>query len=111
MSARWPPCPLGGLPLTPPSPVGGGATVPTAAPADLLQIQRHLGGGVPFEERSKGLHSGSSRGSLALEPGLEACTTSLLGIEPQTKAICKVKTTNDIVDGLVDFYNLVFNFI
>ena len=27
------------------------------------------------------------------------------------KAICKVETTNDIVDGLVAFYNLVFYFI
>ena len=26
-------------------------------------------------------------------------------------AICKVETTKDIVDGLVDFYNLVFYFI
>ena len=32
-----------------------------------------------------------------------------LSLEP--KAICKVETTKDIVDGLVDFYNLVFYFI
>ena len=41
----------------------------------------------------------------------EARTRSLWGVEPQTKAICKVETTKDIVDGLVDFYNLVFYFI
>ena len=41
----------------------------------------------------------------------EACTQSLWGVEPRTKAICKVETTKDIVDGLVDFYNLVFYFI
>ena len=58
VSARGPPCPLGGLPLTPLSSVGGGATVPIAARVDLLQIQRHLGGGVSFEELSKGLHQG-----------------------------------------------------
>ena len=29
----------------------------------------------------------------------------------QPKGICKVETTKDIVDGLVDFYNLVFYFI
>ena len=68
MSARWPPWPLGGLPLTLPPSVGGGATAPTAASVDL--VQRHLGGGVPFKKLSKGLHSGSSRGSLAAELGL-----------------------------------------
>ena len=36
---------------------------------------------------------------------------SLWGVEPRTKAICKVETTKDIVDGLIDFYNLVFYFI
>ena len=41
----------------------------------------------------------------------EARIRSLLGVEPRTKAICKVETTKDIVDGLVDFYNLVFYFI
>ena len=30
---------------------------------------------------------------------------------PRNLAICKVETTKDIVDGLVDFYNLVFYFI
>ena len=33
----------------------------------------------------------------------EARTPSLWGVEPGTKAICKVETTKDIVDGLVDF--------
>ena len=33
------------------------------------------------------------------------------GLEPRIKAMCKVETTRDIVDGLVDFYNLVFYFI
>ena len=42
---------------------------------------------------------------------LESRTRSLWGFEPQTKTICKVETTKDIVDGLVDFYNLVFYFI
>ena len=70
MSACWPPCPLGGLPLTPPSSVGGGATVPTAASVVPLEVQVHLRGGVSFEELSKGLHSGSSRGCLALKLGL-----------------------------------------
>ena len=55
VSARWPPWPLGGLPLTLSLSVGGGATAPTAARVDL--VQRHLGGGVPFEKLSKGLHS------------------------------------------------------
>ena len=41
----------------------------------------------------------------------EARIRSLWGVEPRTKAICKVETTKDIVDGLVDFYNLVFYFI
>ena len=41
----------------------------------------------------------------------EARTRSLWGVEPRIKAICRVDTTNDIVDGLVDFYNLVFFFI
>ena len=41
----------------------------------------------------------------------EARTRSLWGVEPGTKAICKVETTKDIVKGLVDFYNLVFYFI
>ena len=41
----------------------------------------------------------------------EARTRSLWGVEPRTKAICEVETTNDIVDGLVDFYNLVIYFI
>ena len=41
----------------------------------------------------------------------EARTRSLWGVEPQTKAICKVETTKDIVDGIVDLYNLVFYFI
>ena len=41
----------------------------------------------------------------------EAHIRSLWGVEPRTKAICKVETTKDIVDGLVDFYNLVFYFI
>ena len=36
---------------------------------------------------------------------------SLWGVEPRTKALCKVETTKDIVDGLVDFYHLVFHFI
>ena len=52
-------------------------------------------------------------GELSLEPrqyvplaprGLRGCTV-------QKKAICKVETTKDIVDGLVDFYNLVFYFL
>ena len=68
VSARWPPWPVGGLPLTLPPSVSGGATAPTAACVDL--VQRHLGGGVPFKKLSKGLHSGSSRGSLAAELGL-----------------------------------------
>ena len=55
VSARWPPWPLGGLPLTLPPSVGSGATAPTAARVGL--VQRHLGGGVPFEKLSKGLHS------------------------------------------------------
>ena len=33
------------------------------------------------------------------------------GVEPRTKAMCKVETTKNIVDGLIDFYNLVFYFI
>ena len=33
------------------------------------------------------------------------------GVEPRIRAICEVETTKDIVDGLVDFYNLVFYFI
>ena len=70
MSDRWLLCPLGGLPLSPPSSAGSGATVPTAASVVLLQVQLHLGGGVSFEELSKGLHSRSSRGSLALKLGL-----------------------------------------
>ena len=41
----------------------------------------------------------------------EARIRSLWGVEPRTKAICNVETTKDIVDGLVDFYNLVFYFI
>ena len=41
----------------------------------------------------------------------EARTRSLCGVEPRTKAICKVETTKDIVDGLVDFHNLVLHFI
>ena len=40
----------------------------------------------------------------------EARIRSLCGVEPQSKAICKVETTKDIVDGLVVFYNLVFHF-
>ena len=39
---------------------------------------------------------------------LEARTRSLWRVEPRTKAICKVETTGDIVDGL---YNLVFYFL
>ena len=70
ISIRGPPCPLGSLPLTLPPPLGSGATVPTAAAVDLLQVQIHLGGGVSFEELPKGLHSGSSRGRLALKLGL-----------------------------------------
>ena len=38
----------------------------------------------------------------------EARTRGLWGVEPRIKAICKVETMRDIVDGLVDFYNLVF---
>ena len=41
----------------------------------------------------------------------EACTRSLWGVEPRIKATCKVETTKNIVDGLVDVYNLVFYFI
>ena len=41
----------------------------------------------------------------------EARTQSLWGVEPRIKAICKVETTKDIVDGLVDSYNLIFYFI
>ena len=41
----------------------------------------------------------------------EALTRSLCRVEPGTKAICKVETTENIVGGLVDFYNLVFDFI
>ena len=41
---------------------------------------------------------------------LEARTRRLWGVEPRNKAICKVETTKDIVDGLVDLYNLVFYF-
>ena len=41
----------------------------------------------------------------------EARTRSQLGVEPRTKAICKVETTKDIVDSLVDFHNLVLHFI
>ena len=41
----------------------------------------------------------------------EARTRSLWGFQPRTKAICKVETTKTIVDGLIDFYNLVFYFI
>ena len=41
----------------------------------------------------------------------EARTRSLWGVEPGIKAICKVETKKDIVDCLVDFYNLVFYFI
>ena len=88
--ARWPPCPLGGLPLTLPPSVGSGATAPTAARVHLLWIQRHLGGGVPFEKLSKGLHWGSSRGSLAAELGLcllhcggGGCGSSPFGLLPQ----------------------------
>ena len=44
-------------------------------------------------------------------PNPEARTRSLWGVEPRTKAMCKVVTTKDIVDGLVDLYNLVFYFI
>ena len=33
----------------------------------------------------------------------EARARGLWGVEPRTKAICKVETTKDIVDGLVDF--------
>ena len=87
MSARWPPCPLGGLPLTHPLSVGGGATVPIAASVILLQVQLRLGGGISFEELSKGLYSGSSRGCLALKLGLcllhcggRGCGSSLFGL-------------------------------
>ena len=38
----------------------------------------------------------------------KARTRSLWGVEPGIKAICKVETTKDIVDGLVDLYDLVF---
>ena len=55
LSARWPPWPLGGLFLTLPPSVAGGATAPNAARVGL--VQRLLGGGVPFEKLSKGLHS------------------------------------------------------
>ena len=48
------------------------------------------------------------RGQVLVE---KARTRSLWGVEPRTKAICKVETTKDIVDSLVDFYNLVFYFI
>ena len=41
----------------------------------------------------------------------EARIQSLWGGEPRTEAICKVESTEDILDGLVDFYNLVFYFI
>ena len=41
----------------------------------------------------------------------EARTRSLWGVEPRTKAICRVETTKGIVDSLVDLYNLVFYFI
>ena len=44
-------------------------------------------------------------------PTPEARTRSLWGVEPRTKAICKVETKKDMVDGLVDFYNFVFYFI
>ena len=44
-------------------------------------------------------------------PNPEARTQNLCGVEPRTKAMCKVETTKNIVDGLVDFYNLVFYFI
>ena len=40
----------------------------------------------------------------------EARTRSLWGVEPQAKAICKLEGTKDIMDGLVDFYNIVFYF-
>ena len=82
VSARWPPWPLGGLPLTLPPSVGGGTTAPTAACVDL--VQRHLGGGVPFEKLSKGLHSGSSRGSPAAQLGLRLrdCGGSGCGSSP-----------------------------
>ena len=87
VSARWPPWPLGGLPLTLPPSVGGGATAPTTACVDL--VERHFGGGVPFEKLSKGLHSGSSRGSLAAELGLRllhrgdcGCDSSPFGFLP-----------------------------
>ena len=45
----------GGLPLALPPSMGSGATASTAARVRL--IQHHLGGGVPFEKLSKGLHS------------------------------------------------------
>ena len=32
-------------------------------------------------------------------------------LSPETETICKVETTKTIVDGLVDFGNLVFYFI
>ena len=43
----------------------------------------------------------------------EARIRDLWGVEPRTKAICKVETTKDIVDGLVDFTTLssiLYNF-
>ena len=42
---------------------------------------------------------------------LEARTRSLCEVEPRIKTICKVETKKNIVNGLVDFYNLVFYFI
>ena len=41
----------------------------------------------------------------------EAGTQNLWGVEPRIKAICKVETAKDILDGFIDFYNLVFYFI
>ena len=41
----------------------------------------------------------------------EARTRILWGVEPRINAICKVETMTDIVDGLVDFCNLVFYFV
>ena len=46
---------------------------------------------------------------MAKPPRLALEAYGELSLEPE--AICKVETTKDIVDGLIDFYNLVFYFI
>ena len=40
----------------------------------------------------------------------KARTQILWGVEPRIQTICEVETTKNIVDGLVDFYNIVFYF-